>query len=66
MSTTTQSITINPKTVEADYGIPVGTLANMRSKGTGPTYLKVGAKVLYNRAAVEAWLESQAVQPVSA
>lgn len=35
------------------------TLANWRSKGTGPRYRKVGREVLYDWADVEAWLNEQ-------
>lgn len=39
------------------------TLANMRSKGHGPSYLKVGhwrqAPVLYRRSEIERWLNNQ-------
>lgn len=32
-----------------------GTLANWRSKGTGPAYVKFGSRVRYPLAQVEAW-----------
>ena len=32
-----------------------GTLQNMRLGGRGPRFLKVGARVLYDRAELEAW-----------
>lgn len=35
--------------------ITSSTLANWRSLGIGPAYLKIGKAVLYPRAAVEAW-----------
>ena len=37
-----------------------GTLQNMRLRGRGPQFLKVGARVLYDRAAVEAWARARA------
>lgn len=34
------------------------TLANWRSEGRGPDYMRIGGRVLYPMAAVEAWEES--------
>lgn len=34
------------------------TLANMRHQGRGPRYVKAGARVLYRRSDVEAWLDA--------
>lgn len=31
----------------------------LRSRGDGPTYLKIGGKVLYRRTDVDEWLESK-------
>ncbi|APX32016.1 hypothetical protein BH708_03920 [Brachybacterium sp. P6-10-X1] len=60
------AVYLKPKRVEAEYGIPVGTLANLRWKGTGPRYVTAGRSILYARADIEAWLEAQAVEPVAA
>jgi predicted DNA-binding transcriptional regulator AlpA len=32
--------------------------ATLRHKGGGPTYIKLGRKVVYRRADVEAWIEA--------
>lgn len=40
------------------------TLALWRQRGIGPPWTKCGAKVLYERVAVLAWLKSQQTQPV--
>ncbi|MGY1914045.1 helix-turn-helix transcriptional regulator [Blastococcus sp. SYSU DS0973] len=37
------------------WHMAVGTIQNMRSAGTGPQYIKVGARVLYDLAAIEAY-----------
>ena len=65
MTTTinTPAITLNPKQVEAEYGIPVGTLANMRWRAEGIRFYRAGRAILYRRADIEAWLETQAVEP---
>ena len=34
------------------------TWAAMRHKGTGPRYVKLGRKVYYRRADVQAWIEA--------
>ncbi len=40
-------------------GLSISTLNKLRLTGTGPTYLKLGRKVVYEVAAVEAWLASK-------
>ena len=50
---------MDPRTT-ADYlGVAVLSLADWRTKGAGPDYIKVGASVRYRRSALEAWLESR-------
>ena len=45
---------------------PVATLAYWRHVGKGPRSFKVGRRVLYDRADVEAWLEAaKAGEPVA-
>jgi len=39
-------------------GLSASTLAKRRMTGDGPPYFKVGRKVLYEKAALIAWLES--------
>ena len=53
---------LTPKQVEEAYGLDAGTLANLRSKGLGPEYVKVGGKVLYMVDKLEAWLRQGRVQ----
>lgn len=38
---------------------PTSTLAYWRHRGEGPQYAKVGKRVLYRRADIEAWLSEQ-------
>lgn len=40
-------------------GLSTGTLANWRSLGIGPTYLKLGGRVRYRASNVNAWVSSQ-------
>ena len=43
-------------------GVPVATLYRWRYHGEGPTGYRIGRHVRYRRAAVEAWIETQADQ----
>ena len=43
-----------------------GHLANLRSKGEGAPYLKLGARVVYPLAAVEAYEAARLVEPTAA
>ena len=47
---------LTPQQVEEMYGIPVGTLANLRYLRRGPQHFKIGRKVLYLIEHVESWL----------
>ena len=58
----TSSDWIDPRTVETDYGIRRGTQAIWPSAnryGFGELARKAGARVLYRRSAIEAWLNSR-------
>jgi predicted DNA-binding transcriptional regulator AlpA len=57
LNTKTQLLT--PAELEASYRIAKATLAKWRWNGSGPTYVKLGAKVLYRRSDVEAWIASR-------
>ena len=52
---------LEPKEVEKIYRIKVGTLANWRSQGRGPSYVKYGRKVLYPIKTLEAWHEAHQI-----
>ena len=53
---------LTPEEVEILYGLKATTLANMRCKGHGPEYIKVGDKVLYRQQAVRSYLEARAIR----
>jgi excisionase family DNA binding protein len=40
-------------------GLAPSTLAKLRLNGNGPTYCKLGRRVVYRRADLEQWLESR-------
>lgn len=45
--------------VSAATGVAVPTLRYWRHNGTGPTSFKLGRRVRYRRADVEAWVQKQ-------
>ena len=52
---------LTPQQVASRYGnaITIRTLANWRSTGQGPDYIKVGGKVMYPADAVLEWEKSR-------
>jgi excisionase family DNA binding protein len=46
-------------------GLGFSTLAKLRLKGGSAPYAKIGAKVVYRRADLDAWLESKRVASTS-
>jgi hypothetical protein len=53
--------TLSPREIAQSYGIPEGTLANMRWQKQGPKYYRVGRRILYKVVDVEGWLFSHPV-----
>jgi hypothetical protein len=50
----------------ADYiGVSVSFLNKARLTGKGPTYLKIGARVMYEPADLDAWINSRRRQSTS-
>jgi hypothetical protein len=47
----------------AILGISPGTLRNMRSQAKGPAYYRVGKRIVYRRADLNAFLSSCRVEP---
>lgn len=47
-------------------GTTEGRLANLRSLGLGPTFVKIGHSVRYRRSDVESYLAINTVRPISA
>jgi hypothetical protein len=45
--------------VSISYGVPRGSLANMRSRGEGPRFYKRGRRVVYFVEDIENWLRSE-------
>ena len=42
-----------------DGAVTVGTLAKWRSSGIGPRFLRIGSKIFYEQAALDAYIESR-------
>lgn len=59
MSTTIDTSSASMTTAEAAgyLHVAVGTLANWRSNGTGPQYVKLGGTVRYRQVDLDAYLE---------
>lgn len=51
-----------PQWLAERYGTSVDVLANWRSQGKGPAYVKLGRKVMYRESDVLAWERAQTVQ----
>lgn len=43
-----------------------GSLAQMRFKGVGPAYVKLGRRVLYKGSDVNRWLDEHRIEPAAA
>lgn len=48
---------LTPERLSGLLGVTVGTLANWRASGKGPSWVRVGRQVRYRRASVDRWLE---------
>lgn len=53
---------MNTQSASAYLGLSVATLAIMRSKGRGPTYVKMG-RIFYYREDLDEWMRSKRVDP---
>lgn len=64
---TLDRIFLTPKEVSDRYGgrIAIGTLANWRWAGTGPTFSRIGGKILYRLDALEEWERKRTVSSTS-
>lgn len=51
--------TVNPEEAAERLGLEASTLANMRWRGGGPPYLKVGGRVRYRLSDLADWLDEQ-------
>jgi predicted DNA-binding transcriptional regulator AlpA len=57
---------VAPANVAARYvGLSESTLAKLRLNGNGPTYCKLGRRVVYRLADLDAWLQSRTTRDTS-
>lgn len=56
---------IHERKLAETLGVKPNTLAKYRVRGFGPKFLKIGNRVAYDPADVEAWIECQKVNSTS-
>ena len=56
---------LNTQSAAPQLGIKTNTLEKMRMSGAGPTFLKIGRKVLYRQQDLDAFLEANLRQSTS-
>lgn len=54
-----------PEAAGAQIGVTQGTLAKWRCAGTGPAFIRIGGRILYKQADLDAYLEACRVEPIS-
>ena len=52
--------------VTRELPVAKATLAKWRWNGTGPNYVKLGARVMYRRVDLDAWIASNVHSPTTA
>lgn len=57
---------MKPGEVATELLMSEKTLANRRSRGEGPPFMRLGRAIRYSRKAVTAWLADQAITPEDA
>jgi excisionase family DNA binding protein len=55
-----------PEELAARLQVPPKTLAQWRSDGTGPPFVKIGRHVRYRRADVDRWLDGRTATTTTA
>lgn len=65
MSTPAPSGFHKPEAAGAQIGVTQGTLAKWRCAGTGPAFIRIGGRILYKQADLDAYLEARRVEPTS-
>jgi len=53
---------LSPPDLSEEIDIPEATLAQWRSRGTGPEYMRIGRHVRYRRSAVDQWYSRQTIR----
>jgi excisionase family DNA binding protein len=58
-STSTSDTLLSTAQLAAELGVTAGTLRNWRSAGRGPRGARIGGRVRYRRADVDAWVAQE-------
>jgi predicted DNA-binding transcriptional regulator AlpA len=56
---------LTPPEAARHLGLAISTLAKMRCRGGSPTFLRLGRKIVYVRADLDAWLATRRVRHTS-
>ncbi len=56
-----RKVNLTPEEVERVYGLNAATLANKRTKGAGPRYIKDGGKILYPQREIQKYLSQREI-----
>jgi len=62
---TNYTLTLTAHEAAKMVGLAPSTLAKLRLNGNGPTYCKLGRRVVYRRADLEQWLQSRTARDTS-
>ena len=63
--TTARSMRLRTREAAAYVGLSYSTMTKLRLSGAGPSYIKLGSTVVYDRADLDAWLKSRKCQSTS-
>ena len=56
-----RKVNLTPEEVERVYGLNAATLANKRTKASGPRYIKDGGKILYPQKELQKYLNEREI-----
>ena len=54
-----RATTVSPSDAAKRLGLTVGTLANLRYRGGGPAFIRVGNRIRYRLSDLAAWLDKR-------
>lgn len=57
-SESSESLALSPEKLADQLGVATRTLANWRSRGVGPSFVKIANRVVYLPDDVKSWLDS--------
>ncbi len=60
------TVAVDTKGASERIGLAVKTLENMRTRGDGPQFMKLGRMVRYRIADIDAWMAERVVSSTSA